>query len=89
MLKKSFKESAMKKVELYATHSCTYCLRVKEFLSEKNVDFVEYNVEDDLLARQRMMDISAHTTVPTIVVGDDVVVGFDTKKLAELLQPES
>ncbi|EEG76912.1 glutaredoxin family protein [Dethiobacter alkaliphilus] len=75
----------MQDVELYTTHSCTYCLRVKEFLSERRVDFVEYNVEDDEEARERMVDLSSHTTVPTIVVGDEVVVGFDPKRLAKLL----
>jgi glutaredoxin len=58
---------------------------VKEFLSERNVDYVEYNVEDDLEARKRMMDISGHTTVPTTVVGQEVVVGFDPRKLDKLL----
>lgn len=49
------------------------------------MDYVEYNVEDDLEARKRMMDISGHTTVPTTVVGQEVVVGFDPRKLDKLL----
>ena len=76
----------MRQVELYTTHTWTYCLRVKEFLSEKNVDYVEYNVQDDMAARRRMVEISRHTTVPTIVVGDEVIVGFDAKRLDQLLQ---
>jgi glutaredoxin len=58
---------------------------VKEFLSERNVDYKEYNVEDDQEARRRMVEISRHTTVPTVVVGDEVVVGFDPQKLDKLL----
>ena len=75
----------MQDVQLYTTQSCTYCLRVKEFLSERQVDYVEYDVEDDVKARQRMMELSQHTTIPTIVVGDEVVVGFDPKRLGKLL----
>ncbi|MBS4022096.1 MAG: glutaredoxin family protein [Dethiobacter sp.] len=58
---------------------------MKEFLSERNVDYKEYNVEDDQEARRRMVEISRHTTVPTVVVGDEVVVGFDPQKLDKLL----
>lgn len=73
-------------VEIYTTHSCPYCQRVKEFLTEREVDYVEYNVEDDFEARKRMVELSRHTTVPTIVVGEDVVVGFDPKRLAKLVR---
>jgi len=58
---------------------------VKEFLSERNVEFTEYNVEDDKEARRRMTEISGHTTVPTTVVDNEVVIGFDPGKLAKLL----
>lgn len=75
----------MQEVELYSAHSCTYCLRVKEFLTERQVEYVEYNVEDDAEAMDRMMELSQHTTVPTIVVGEEVVVGFDPKRLGKLL----
>jgi glutaredoxin-like YruB-family protein len=83
--KKKAKESAMSSVELYATHACVYCQRIREALTERNVDFVEYNVEDDAGARERMIRLSRHTTVPTVVVGDEVMVGFDPERLRELL----
>ncbi|MDW7652148.1 MAG: glutaredoxin family protein [Bacillota bacterium] len=76
----------MHSVDLYTVHGCIYCLRVKEYLSEKKVDFTEYNVEDDSEARERMVDLSGHTTIPTIVVDEDVVVGYDPKRLAKLLE---
>jgi glutaredoxin 3 len=77
----------MPNVELYTTHSCTYCLRIKELLAENNMDYVEYNVEDDPAARERMIRFSRHTIVPTVIVGDEVMVGFDPQRLRELLQP--
>ncbi|HZK24482.1 MAG TPA: glutaredoxin domain-containing protein [Oscillospiraceae bacterium] len=58
---------------------------MKEFLSDKNLEYVEYNVEDNPEARQRMIDKSQHTIVPTVVVGEEVVLGCDTQKLADLL----
>jgi glutaredoxin len=59
---------------------------VKEFLSEKDVDYVEYNVQDDEEARERMIEISQHTTVPTLVIDGEVMVGIFPERLAELLQ---
>lgn len=59
---------------------------MKEFLSERNVDYVEYNVEDDARARARMIELSGHATVPMVMVGDEVVVGFDPQRLEKLLQ---
>ncbi len=59
---------------------------MKEFLSERDVQYSEYNVEDDPQARVRMMEISGHNTVPTIVVGEEAVVGFDPRRLDRLLR---
>ncbi|MCR3923385.1 MAG: glutaredoxin, partial [Firmicutes bacterium] len=53
---------------------------MKEFLSEQKVDFIEYNVEDDKEARQRMVAKSHHTIIPTVVVGEEVVLGFDAHR---------
>lgn len=58
---------------------------MKEFLSEKDVDYVEYNVEDDPEARERMIAVSHHATVPTLVIDGEVMVGIFPERLAELL----
>ncbi|MCL5935399.1 MAG: glutaredoxin family protein [Clostridia bacterium] len=58
---------------------------MKEFLSQKGVSYREYNVASDTKARDEMLAKSGKMSVPTIVVGNQVVVGFDRAKLEQLL----
>jgi glutaredoxin len=58
---------------------------VKEFLSQKGVSFQEINVATDTKGREEMVSKSGKTAVPTIVVNNQVIVGFDRAKLEKLL----
>lgn len=53
----------------------------KEFFKERNVEYTEYNVAADLEKRQEMIQKSGQMGVPVILVGDDIIVGFDKQKL--------
>lgn len=75
----------MKKVEIYSTESCHYCVLVKDFLKSKGVNYVDYNVGSDIVKRREMVDVSGQMGVPVIKIGDDVIVGFDQAKISELL----
>jgi len=57
---------------------------VKEFLSQKGVSFVERDVATDEQAMQELVELGYMTT-PVIVVDGEVVVGFDKKRLEQLL----
>ncbi|NLZ93544.1 MAG: glutaredoxin family protein [Firmicutes bacterium] len=57
---------------------------MKEFLSEQRIDYVEYNVEEDPQHRKRMVDKSQNTIIPTLIVGDEIVLGYDAGKLENL-----
>jgi glutaredoxin len=57
----------------------------KEFFGEHNIQFTNYDVSKDLERRQEMFEITSQMGVPVIVIGDDVVIGFDREKIAELL----
>lgn len=41
---------------------------------------------EDAAARARMVELSGRMAVPVIVVGDEVMIGFDRARLTELLQ---
>ena len=75
----------MKQVSIYSTPSCTYCKSAKEFFAENNVQFQEYNVADDMVRRQEMIERSGQMGVPVIVINNDLVVGFNKPKIMELL----
>ncbi len=57
-----------KPVELYVTAGCLYSEAAREDLEWRGVDFVEYDVEKDAAARERMLKLAGGTrTVPVIV----------------------
>jgi len=76
----------MKNVTIYSTPSCHFCHLAKEFFKEKGVAFVDYDVSRDETRRNEMMQKSGQMGVPVIVVGDDMIIGFDQAKLESLLE---
>jgi glutaredoxin len=59
---------------------------VKEFLSSNGIIFEDFDVATDLEARSEMERKAGRMAVPTVVVGEHVVVGFNRALLEELLQ---
>lgn len=57
----------------------------KEFLSSQGVAFTARNVAEDEGARAELEARTGRLAVPVILVGDEVVVGFDRGKLTRLL----
>lgn len=61
-------------VELYGTSTCPYTRDMREWLEMRGADFVEYDVEADQAARQRMRTVAgAQRTVPVLVEDGAVV----------------
>ncbi len=57
----------MAKFELYGTRSCQYTEEIREWLEFKGCDYVEYDVEADAVALDRMIAVSGQRTVPVLV----------------------
>ena len=76
----------MKKVVIYSTPSCYFCHLAKDFLKSKGVEFEDYDVASDLEKRQEMIDKTGQMGVPVIYVDDEMIIGFDEGRLAELLE---
>ena len=62
-----------------------FCGKVKEFLSQKKIDFIERNVAADEAALAELQKLRYMTT-PITVVDGEVVIGFDRDKLEKLLK---
>jgi glutaredoxin 3 len=67
-----------KPVELYTSAGCPYSAAAREDLEWRGVDFVEYDVERDHDAYERMLELTGgDRTVPVIVEeGKPVQVGW-------------
>ncbi len=80
----------MKKVTVYSTTTCPYCVMLKRWLDEKGVEYTDYLVDKNPYAAQMMMQQSGQSGVPftTIESEDgkvDGVIGFDRTLMSEAL----
>ena len=37
----------MNKVEVFSSDTCKYCVELKDYLKEHNVEYIEYNISRD------------------------------------------
>lgn len=64
----------MIRLEIYGSTSCPYTREMREWLEWLGQEFVEYDVEHDCAARERMRSIAASVrTVPVLVEEGKVV----------------
>ena len=75
----------MKTVEIYSTPSCMYCNMLKAYLTQNNVEYTDYNVQENQDKAREMVEMTGQMGVPVVKIGDDVLVGFDQPKIAQLL----
>jgi len=62
-----------------------FCGKVKEFLSQNSIAFIDRNVAADETALKELEKLGYMTTPVTVIEGE-VVVGYDVPKLKALLQ---
>jgi glutaredoxin len=76
---------------VYSATTCPYCKMLKEYLSEKGVDFTERLVDQNEVAKEEMLKASGgFLGVPfTVVKKDDgtqeTIIGFDKNKVNKVL----
>jgi glutaredoxin 3 len=66
----------MKKVTIYSTRICPYCVRAKNFF-KKDIPYEDIMVDMDQEQLRIMMEKSKRQSVPQIFIGDYHVGGFD------------
>jgi glutaredoxin 3 len=66
-----------KKVLVYSTRVCPFCVMAKRLLANKGVTYDEVKVDEDHARREEMMRITGRRTVPQIFVGEKHVGGFE------------
>lgn len=74
-----------KTATIYTTPTCHFCHMTKEFFIAHNVAFTENDVAADSAKRQEMIEKSGQMGVPVIFIGEEMIIGFDKRKLSELL----
>ena len=65
-------------IEIYTKWGCPYCVRAKDLLTRKGVEFTEYDVTMGGPLKAEMLERApGHTTVPQIFINGRHVGGSD------------
>ncbi len=78
--------SSTKKVIIYSTPTCPYCVYAKNFFTEKGIDFEDVDVSRDRTRAMEMIQKSGQMGVPVIDIDGKVVVGFQPAVCEELIR---
>ena len=63
-------------VVMYSTDWCGVCKRARKYFEEQQIPFTEYDVDRNLQARNEYLLLNPRRSVPTIKIGNEVIVGF-------------
>lgn len=72
-------------IKIYSTPTCPYCVTLKNFLKENNLEFEDIDVSQDQAALDEMVEKSGQMGVPVSDINGEIVVGFDREKIVKLL----
>ncbi len=73
-------------VIVYSTPTCPFCKQVKSFLEEHSVVYTDFDVSTSQEHAEEMIQKTGQMGVPVVMIGEEMVIGFDEAKLKELLK---
>jgi glutaredoxin-like YruB-family protein len=79
-------EKRQKNVTVYSTPTCTWCNTLKTYLRERKIQFRDIDVSVDHKAAEQMVNKSGQQGVPQTDIDGHIIVGFDKKKIDNLLE---
>ena len=71
-------------VIVYTSPTCPYCTMVKEFLSQRGINFEERDVSRDPSYAQELVSSTGQMGVPVTIINGQIVVGFDRGRLEQV-----
>ena len=75
----------MKKIEIYTTNHCPFCVKAKSLLSKKKINFLEIDVSNNESLREKMSAMENGARSVPQIFSDNVYVG-DCDKIYKLDQ---
>ena len=76
----------MNSITVYTTTQCPYCVMLKNFLSEQNIEFNEVNVETQPEIMEQLVKTTGQMGVPQTEVNGQWIVGFDPNNIMMALR---
>lgn len=74
----------MKQVTVYTTPECQICKRVKDYLTTRNISYVEKNVDDEAMTAE-LVGLTGRSVVPVVVVDEEYATGYDLEHIDRLV----
>jgi len=71
-------------MELYQFEECPYCVMVRKWLSDNEIDYIIHNVPKERSERKEVIKVSGQPLVPVLVDGNTVL--DDEEKILEYLE---
>ena len=75
-------------IKVYSTPTCPYCVTLKNFLKEHNIQFEDIDVSQNEIAQKEMIESSGQYGVPVVDIDGQIIIGFDQDKIKKLLKIE-
>ncbi len=72
-------------VTIYTSRTWGYCHALKEFLSQKGIDYKEYDISDNPIAATELARRSGQLGVPVTFIDNEMIIGFDRPRIEEAL----
>jgi glutaredoxin len=73
-------------IDLYTKPGSAHCDRMRQYLVDQGVGFTEYDIERDETARDRLMWVTGRLWVPTVIIEERAIIGFDQTKFDQLFE---
>ena len=72
-------------VKVYSTNSCPWWVKANNYLKSVTVEFLLFNVQEDLISRDEMINKSKQMGGPVLDINGTVIVGFDKNAIDKAL----
>jgi len=77
--------SSQPSVEVYSTPTCSWCNKLKSYLKKNRISFNDINIAADQSLAEDLVRQTGQQGVPQTNIGGEWIVGFDKKRIDELL----
>ena len=74
-----------KQVIIYSLPNWPHCIKAKEYFSQNEITYTDYDVAQDKAKAKEMVEKSKQMGTPVIIVDGEMVIGFNQPKLDKLL----
>lgn len=72
-------------IVMFSTSWCGVCKRARAYFEKEGISFVEHDVDKNQAARAEYLALNPKRSVPTIKIGNEVVVGFGERAVQDAL----